>query len=158
MLSRERRRWSQENPMDRDRDEQGRARNGRPRDGLGRPLPRTQIGVEVWDESTVLTPELALVTAQRLLENGRPFQAHEVLESAWKSAPSAERTLWQGLAQLAVRVTHAARGHPRWARALLLRGRDLLVAYGEQAPHGIDATGLVEWVDDCLTGLPSSDR
>jgi uncharacterized protein len=143
--------------MDRDRDEQGRARSRRPRDRLGRPLPRTQVGVELWDESTVLTPELALVTAQRLLDDGLPFQAHEVLESAWKSAPAGERAVWQGLAQLAVGVTHAARGNPNGARTLLRRGRDRVAAYADEPPHCIDATGLVQWVDDSLTALTDSD-
>ena len=32
--------------MDRDRDEDGRARNSRPRDELGRPLPIGSVGVE----------------------------------------------------------------------------------------------------------------
>ena len=75
--------------QDRDRDERGRARNARPRDELGRPLPHGEVGVPPWPEQTDLPPTQSLVTAQDLLDRGLPFQAHEVLEAAWKSAPDA---------------------------------------------------------------------
>ncbi|MGZ4594906.1 MAG: DUF309 domain-containing protein, partial [Actinomycetes bacterium] len=83
----------------RDRDVRGRALNARPRDGLGRPLPRGSEGVERVPEDLVLPPLESLAEAQRLLDAGRPFHAHEVLEGTWKAAPEAERDLWQGLAQ-----------------------------------------------------------
>ena len=51
--------------------------------------------------------------AQRLLDAGLPFHAHEVLEAAWKAAPPDERELWRGLAQLAVGLTHLQRGNGR---------------------------------------------
>lgn len=70
----------------------------------------------------MLPPAAALALAQQLLDAGRPFHAHEVLEDAWKAAPDAERALWKGLAQLAVGVTHARRGNARGAAALLRRG------------------------------------
>jgi hypothetical protein len=40
-----------------------------------------------------------------------PFAAHEVLEARWKAGPDEERDLWQGLAQICVGLTHAARGN-----------------------------------------------
>jgi hypothetical protein len=95
---------------DRDRDMAGRARSARPRDSLGRPLPRTATGEPVLPDDLAVTPEWALETAQRLLDTDRPFHAHEVLEAAWKTAEPADRDLWQGLAQLAVGLTHALRG------------------------------------------------
>src|SRR4051794_3901307 len=107
---------------DRDRDSVGRARNARPRDALGRPLPYGTAGEERAPEGVVRTPERSLAEAQELLDAGRPFHAHEVLEDAWKSAPEAERQLWRGLAQLAVGLAHAARGHARGAGALVDRG------------------------------------
>jgi uncharacterized protein len=132
---------------DRDRDESGRARNARPRDGLGRPLPRGAEGVERPAEGVVRGPDASLVEAQRLLDGGRPFHAHEVLEDAWKSAPRAERQLWQGLAQLAVGLTHAARGNPTGAAALLRRGSENIAPYKGDPPHGIDVDGLLQWAD-----------
>ncbi len=90
-------------------------------------------------------PEHTLAEAQRLLDAGFPFQAHEVLEAAWKSAPDAERDLWQGLAQLAVGLTHALRGNATGAAALLARGADRLSGYAGTEPYGVDVAGLVTW-------------
>src|SRR5436190_733808 len=61
--------------------------------------------------------------------DGRPFHAHEVLEAAWKSGPAGERDLWQGLAQIAVGLTHARRGNARGAVALLSRGAERVRGY-----------------------------
>jgi hypothetical protein len=91
------------------------------------------------------TPERALAEAQELLDAGRPFHAHEVLEDAWKSAPEEERQLWRGLAQLAVGLTHAARGNARGAATLLDRGAGNVTGYAGAPPHGIDVAGLVAW-------------
>lgn len=130
---------------ERDRDASGRARNARPRDGLGRPLPHDATGVERIDEDLVLTPEESLEQAQRLLDDGRPFHAHEVLEGAWKTAPTAERALWKGLAQLAVGLTHLHRGNAVGATALLRRARDHIQPYDQQLPHSIAVDRLVEF-------------
>src|SRR3954452_5638530 len=100
-------------PPTRDRDPTGRARNARPRDAAGRPLPRDAVGVERVPDDLVLDPDGTVVEAQRLLDAGPPFHAHEVLEAAWKAAPPAERELWRGLAQVAVGVTHLQRGNGR---------------------------------------------
>jgi hypothetical protein len=136
---------------ERDRDEQGRARNERPRDGLGRPLPRGAVGVERQPEGVVRSPEQTLSEAQRLLDDGMPFHAHEVLEDAWKSAPDAERGLWKGLAQLAVGATHAARGNPTGAVSLLRRGADHLEPYLREPPYGVDVEGLLRWAREHAT-------
>lgn len=131
---------------DRDRDPSGRARNARPRDASGRPLPPGEAGVERVDEDVVLPPDAALAEAQRLLAGGYPFHAHEVLEGAWKAGPDDERPFWKGLAQLAVGLTHAQRGNRRGAVSLLRRGADT-VAEGAVAGarHGVDVTRLARW-------------
>jgi uncharacterized protein len=133
--------------VDRERDESGRPRNARPRDALGRPLPRGDSGVAGVPDELVLPPDESLREAQRLLDEGRPFHAHEVLEAAWKAAPPDERDLWQGLAQLAVGLTHALRGNTVGAATLLRRGADRIVAYAERRPYGIDVTGLHSWAE-----------
>ena len=128
----------------RDRDASGRAHNARPRDGLGRPLGRSDGGgVERVPDDLLLAPLESLAEAQRLLDAGRPFHAHEVLEASWKAAPPAERDLWQGLAQLAVGLTHRARGNPGGASTLLLRGAANISPYADAAPYGIDVIRLV---------------
>jgi hypothetical protein len=151
----------------RDRDPAGRPRNARPRDALGRPLPRDaqprdaqprdaqygdaqspdiqSPGAQAEDriaDDLLLPPADALALAQRLLDSGRPFHAHEVLEASWKAAPQAERELWRGLAQVAVGLTHAQRGNARGAAALLRRGGQAVGGYATAAPYGIDAAGL----------------
>lgn len=130
---------------DRDRDPTGRARNARPRDELGRPLPRGVPGIPTTPDDLLLTPAEALAQAQALLDEGRAFHAHEVLEGAWKAAPAAERELWRGLAQLAVGLTHAHRGNATGAVRLLTRAADRIEAYAATPPHEVDVTGLVAW-------------
>jgi len=127
----------------RDRDPAGRARNNRPRDGLGRPLAHGAQGVERVPDDLLLPPPQALVEAQRLLDVGRPFHAHEVLEASWKAAPAPERELWQGLAQLAVGLTHRERGNLTGAATLLRRGAARISPYADEPPYGIDVAGLV---------------
>ncbi|RSD13338.1 DUF309 domain-containing protein [Amycolatopsis eburnea] len=129
----------------RDRDDEGRARNARPRDGLGRPLPYGSDGVERQPEGIVRTPAQTLAEAQRLLDDGKPFHAHEVFEDAWKSADGPDRELWRGLAQLAVGLTHAARGNNVGAASLLERGAANIEPFRAQPPHRIDVVGLREW-------------
>lgn len=138
-------------PRRRDRDEEGRARSARPRDGLGRPLPYGSPGVARQPEGVPRTPAQSLTEAQQLLDGGMPFHAHEVLEDAWKAAPESERELWRGLAQLAVGLTHAARGNTVGGTALLDRGARAIAPYADTAPYGIDIAGLMAWAQE-LTG------
>ncbi|TJZ79644.1 DUF309 domain-containing protein [Rhodococcus oryzae] len=137
----------------RERDGRGRPLNARPRDGLGRPLPRGAEGVARVPEEVLLTPADAIAEAQRLLDEGMPFHAHEVLEGSWKAAPDSERELWQGLAQLAVGLTHLLRGNIVGAQSLLRRGQDRIRGFETGAPHGLDVTGLVAWSQGVLDGL-----
>ena len=123
--------------MTRDRDPAGRPRNARPRDALGRPLDPAggpgpgsgAAGTDRIPDDLVITGAEAAALADRLLRDGRPFHAHEVLEAAWKSGPAGERDLWQGLAQIAVGLTHARRGNARGAVALLSRGAERVRGY-----------------------------
>ncbi|MFI5760914.1 DUF309 domain-containing protein [Streptomyces sp. NPDC051563] len=138
----------------RDRDGEGRARNARPRDGLGRPLPYGTPGVERQPEGVVRAPGETVREAQRLLDAGMPFHAHEVFEDAWKSGPAEAAPLWRALAQLAVGLTHAARGNAVGGARLLRRGAAALAGpagAGTGAvtvpgpPYGMDLPGLVRW-------------
>ncbi|OIK25066.1 DUF309 domain-containing protein [Streptomyces malaysiense] len=133
----------------RDRDAEGRARSARPRDGLGRPLPYGVEGVPRQPEGVVRAPRETVAEAQALLDAGRPFHAHEVFEDAWKSGPEDERALWRGLAQLAVGLTHAARGNAVGGARLLRRGAGAVEEWergrGEDRPYGMDLAGVVRW-------------
>ncbi len=129
---------------DRDRNEQGRAQQARPRDELGRPLPYGEAGVEPISEEP-LPPEETLAYARRLLDDGRPFAAHEALEVRWKSCPDGERELWQGLAQLCVGLTHHARGNAVGAARLIERAAGRLDGYEHTGgpTYGLDLAALV---------------
>lgn len=144
--------------MDRDRDGAGRARNARPRDAAGRPLPHGAPGVERVPEDVVLSAEEAVEQAQRLLDAGQPFGAHEVLEGAWKAAAPDERELWRGLAQLAVGLTHAQRGNARGAVSLLDRGQDHLRCWVGSPPARLDVTGLAGHAEALARRIERGDR
>jgi len=148
----------------RDRDAAGRARNARPRDAAGRPLPHGATGVERVPDDLVLSPAATITEAQRLLDDGLPFPAHDVLEAAWKAAPDAERPLWRALAQLAVGLTHVQRANARGAAALLERSGDALARWIGPAVADVDTAGLSAWADDLaeriardgLDGIPAA--
>jgi uncharacterized protein len=146
--------------LTRDRDPAGRPRNARPRDALGRPLDRSESEADqarVPDDLTITGIDAARL-ADQLLREGRPFHAHEVLEAAWKSAPPRERDLWQGLAQIAVGLTHARRGNARGAVTLLRRGAQRVRAQQDQRgpragperehPYGMDIPAVLAACDD----------
>lgn len=132
---------------DRDRDAQGRARQARPRDKLGRPLPYGSAGVEPVSEDP-LPPSETISYAHELLDQGRPFAAHEVYEARWKSGPDAERDLWQGLAQLCVGITHAERGNRTGALRLIGRARGRLERYAQtgQPNYGLPLADIIGWI------------
>lgn len=145
---------------DRDRDSGGRPRNARPRDALGRPLPYGSPGVDRVPEGIVLTPDEALREAQQLIDDGYPFYAHEVFEGVWKSTAGAHRELWQGLAQLAVGLTHLQRGNLKGAAALLRRAAERIDPYATEAPHRLDITGLASharWLADRSGAVAAED-
>lgn len=129
---------------ERDRNEQGRAQQARPRDPLGRPLAYGATGVAPISE-VPLPPAETLAYARALLDEGRPFAAHEALEVRWKSCPDEERTLWQGLAQLCVGLTHQARGNAIGAVRLVERAAGRLAAYEQTTgpTYGLDLEALV---------------
>jgi uncharacterized protein len=126
----------------RDRDARGRPRNARPRDQFGRPLRRDASGEPQLPEGPALPPDAALDLAQELIDSGRAFQAHEVLEASWKAAPAHERELWKGLAQVAVGLTHAQRGNATGAVVLLRRGGRRVAEYAQSPPHRISAAAV----------------
>jgi hypothetical protein len=126
------------------------------------------------DDLVLAGPDAARLAGQ-LLQEGRPFHAHEVFEASWKSAPPDERDLWRGLAQIAVGLTHARRGNARGAVALLRRGAQRVRVYCDQAeparehdrdrPYGMDIAAFLAASDDLaarierqgLADIPAAD-
>ena len=141
---------------ERDRDESGRPRSTRPRDALGRPLRHGSERVLRIPDDLALPPAETLAYAQDLLDRGLAFNAHEVLEAAWKNGPIDEKTLWQALAQLAVGITHVQRGNVKGAVTVLRRASAGLAHDGKPAPHGIDVAGLVEYTAVLIDDLDAN--
>jgi len=133
------------------------------------PEPGSGSAAERIPDDLVIGGADAAALADRLLRDGHPFHAHEVLEAAWKTGPQEERDLWQGLAQIAVGLTHARRGNARGAVALLRRGAQRVRTYrpgpGTQdrpgtepgrprsdqpgpAPYGMDIPAVLARADD----------
>ena len=115
----------------RDRDTSGRPKNARPRDALGRPLPRGAENV-MPEEPLPDDPERLLDIGIEHFNAGRFFQAHETWETAWHPSPADERNFWQGMTQVAVGFTHYQRGNPKGAVTLLQRGARKIASYGDR--------------------------
>jgi hypothetical protein len=146
----------------RDRDDRGRPRSARPRDSSGRPLPRDAPGA-VPAPPAPATDAAALRLAQQLVDDERPFAAHEVLEEVWRRTTGPDRELWRGLAQLAVGLTHLQRGNVRGGRELLRRGARRIreaaagrsswpVGPGLAVPVGALAASALDLAEDPPTG------
>jgi len=114
----------------RDRDVAGRPKNARPRDSLGRPLPRGAENAMV-EEELPADPGRLLDIGIEYFNARRFFQAHETWETAWHPSPADERDFWQGLTQVAVGFTHYQRGNPKGSVTLLQRGARKIAKYGE---------------------------
>lgn len=138
---------------ERDRDESGRPRSTRPRDALGRPLPQGSEGIPRIPDDLELPPAETLGYAQDLLDRGLAFNAHEVLEAAWKNGPDDEMKLWQALAQLMVGITHVQRGNVKGAITVLRRASAGLANDDKPAPYAVDVAGLVDYTAALIDDL-----
>jgi hypothetical protein len=126
----------------RDRRDDGRPEQARPRDRTGRPLPYGTTGVPVIEDHDPPDVEQALALGARLWDEQRFFEAHECLEHVWHAAPVEDTRLWQGVIQLAVAGVHLQRANPTGARTLLDRAAERLADY--PAVHrGVDVAGAL---------------
>ena len=118
----------------RDRNDEGRPENARPRNRFGAPLPRGSVD-ELADrqepEEVVSTIPEALEHAARLFDEQRFFEAHEFLEYVWKSdeLPPGDRDFWKGVTQVAVGCCHVQRGNVKGAVTLLERASRYMAPY-----------------------------
>ena len=124
---------------ERDRDESGRARSARPREPLVGHFRRA-VWVLHASRMTSSCPQPKPSPMPRTCWTGAlAFNAHGVLEAARKNGPADERMLWQGLAQLAVGITHVQRGNVTGAITLLRRASARLAHDDRVAPYAIEA-------------------
>jgi uncharacterized protein len=133
---------------DRDRNEEGRPENARPRDRYGRPLPRgaeDELAHREEPDDVVDNLGDALNRAVELFDQHRFFEAHEFLEWIWKSddIATADRDFWKGVTQVAVGCCHTQRGNDQGAVTLLDRAAGYMAPY-PAVHHGIDKEALAE--------------
>ncbi len=150
----------------RDRRDDGRPEQARPRDRTGRPLPYGTVGVATTEPFEPLDVAAALELGAARWAQQRYFEAHELLEVVWKAASGPERELWKGVIQIAVACVHVQRGNLVGAQRLVTRGlrrleafpdhhRDLDVAeVGEQGRTLAARIAAGEQVDVDLGPLP----
>lgn len=93
----------------------------------------------------------------RLFNQGRFFDAHEVLEDVWRAAPAEQKKFLQGLIQLAVALHHHSKGNAVGALSLLKRAARNLAAEPHPA-RGIRVPDLLhsirEWAGAIEQGTP----
>lgn len=132
---------------ERDRDQEGRPRNARPRDRFGRPLPKgaeDEMAFREEPDEVVSSIGEAMEKAVALFDAGRFFEAHEFFEYIWKhdDIPEGERDFWKGVTQVAVGCAHTQRGNATGALTLLERAAGYLAGY-PVVHNGIDRNALV---------------
>jgi len=81
--------------------------------------------------------------------NEQFFDAHEVLESAWKLDHSKRKVLIQGLVQFSVGCYHARRKNWVGAERVLLRARSKLVPFQDSSSF-VDITLVLSQLNDLI--------
>jgi predicted metal-dependent hydrolase len=72
-----------------------------------------------------------------LFNRGEYFEAHELLEEAWREEPGPVRELYRGILQISVAYYHLLRGNYTGASKMFLRSRTWLGPFPDQC-CGID--------------------
>jgi predicted metal-dependent hydrolase len=98
-----------------------------------------KAAAEVWYDSEAYWRGLDL------LNRGRYFDAHEVLEDVWRKTRGHERQFLQGLTQVAVALHHRSTGNLEGARSVMQRAGRNLSPYSNSF-GGIDVDGLRETI------------
>ena len=80
------------------------------------------------------------------------FEAHEILEDAWRAAPVPEKKFLQGLIQVAVALYHHGNGNLVGARSVLRRAFHNLSRYPEGF-GGIHLAGLLQAISNWQRAL-----
>jgi len=141
---------------ERDRREDGRPEQGRPRDRTGRPLPRGTVDVPLIEDFRPDTVAEAVALGIDRWGERRYFEAHELLERAWKEGPESDRDLWKGVIQVAVAGVHLQRGNRIGARRLLDRALSRLATQPD-VHRGVDVGALRRTAGAARTKLDAGE-
>ena len=119
-----------------------RNKSERPRDRLGRPMPRDAEGELELEDFDALSLEENHELGRRHAEAGRWFPAHEAWETAWKQARETdEAELFKGLSQMGAGYVHLLRGNAHGAATLLRRASRRIGGYPDGS-RGVPTTAL----------------
>lgn len=109
--------------------------------------------IALWDNAGVQTNGLA--AGIRLFNEGEFFEAHEVLEDAWRATPREDKAFLQGLVQLAVAFHHFSTGNTVGAASVLKKGKCNLENY-PGLYQGVELASLLnelsEWQQSLANG------
>src|SRR5512146_2823032 len=105
------------------------------------PAPSRNVALLTHDELAGRLDELYRALDE--FNDGYYFESHETLEDLWMVTPLPERTLFQGIIQLAAAYVHLARGETPGAVKLLDAAVVKLRGF-EPAHLGIDVAAMVE--------------
>ena len=92
------------------------------------------------------TPSRELEEALQLIRTGEFFDAHELLEDAWRSAEPSEKDFFQGLVHVAVAWYQAGRRNRTGCGRQLEKAARRLAAYRPRH-RGVDVSRLLHEVD-----------
>lgn len=82
-----------------------------------------------------------VISGLELFNRQEYFEAHEVLETAWRAEPGPVRELYRGILQIAVAYYHIQRGNYRGAVKMFHRSQTWLSPFPD-ACRGIDLAGF----------------
>jgi predicted metal-dependent hydrolase len=109
------------------------------------------------EDARVTTNQSGFLHGIALFNQGRFFDAHEVLEDVWRAAPHDEKKIWQGLVQVAVALHHHSTGNYVGMRSVLVRAMKNLAGHPQNF-HGIEVPellkSLAQWLDAFDTSQP----
>ena len=123
-------------------------KTARPRDELGRPMPRGTEPRLVLPDFDVLSIDECHRRGIQYFDAAVYFGAHEAWETAWRMARKngdPDEEFFKGLSQLGAGYTHYQRGNPRGAHTLMHRGVGRIRPYGVRSGgrhRGIDVDAL----------------
>jgi predicted metal-dependent hydrolase len=121
-----------------------RQKTKRPRDELGRPLPRDAENLLHLEDFDSLSLEENHRLGRDHFNAGRFFPAHEAWETAWKqSKGTAEEEFFKGLSQLGAGYVHYRRANPHGTFTLLRRAVRRIARYGPRN-RGVDVAAVAE--------------
>ena len=88
------------------------------------------------------TVTLSYKRGLELARNGRFFEAHEELETAWRACPTGERDFFQGLVHVVVSAYQSGRGKPVAAERQRVKALRRLSGFAP-VHRGLDVAGLL---------------